>query len=374
MRPMSRTAAVLLAGLIAGLAACVPTPANRPSPPPPTAIPTATPTPSPIPAGPTPTPSFVRPTPTPLPTFLTYVVRSGDTLSSIARRFDTTVDSIAAWNRDTYPSLDPESAAYAPNRIEVGWILVLIPGAELDISELPERSPSPTPGSSPSATAGPSPTPAGVGGPSTRVANGPRASMMVALTFDLGGRLDPALGIMDWLIDHEVSATIFPTGRTASTTAIGREVLARLRAHPDRFDLGNHSWSHPDFRDLTAAAVRDELTRTEAALQELAGTSPRPWFRPPFGGVDATVLDWVGAAGYASTVLWDVDAIDWRPVSDGGPTADDLVATVVGKARGGSIVLMHLGGYHTAEALPGIVAGLRERGLTPVTLGTLLGG
>ena len=33
--------------------------------------------------GPTPAPSFVRPTPTPLPTFLTYVVRSGDTLSSI---------------------------------------------------------------------------------------------------------------------------------------------------------------------------------------------------------------------------------------------------------------------------------------------------
>jgi len=34
---------------------------------------------------------------------------------------------------------------------------------------------------------------------------------------------------------------------------------------------------------------------------------------------------------------------------------------------------MHLGGYETLDALPGIVAGLRARGYTLVTLGTLLG-
>jgi spore germination protein YaaH len=80
-----------------------------------------------------------------MPTFLTYIVATGDTLSSIARRFETTVDSIAAWNRDTYPSLDPASEGYAPDRIAVGWTLVLIPGVELDISELPERSATPAP-------------------------------------------------------------------------------------------------------------------------------------------------------------------------------------------------------------------------------------
>jgi hypothetical protein len=93
--------------------------------------------PSSAPPGPSTRPSFVRPTPTPLPTFLVYVVRPGDTLTSIARAHGTTARSIAFWNRATYPSLDPDSSGYRPDRIEVGWRLVLIPNVELDPEELP---------------------------------------------------------------------------------------------------------------------------------------------------------------------------------------------------------------------------------------------
>jgi len=114
------------------VAACVPTPANRPSPTPPGPTPVATPTPVPTPAGPTPTPSFIRPTPTPLPTFLNYVVKSGDNLETIARVHGTDIPSLSFWNRTKYPSLDPDSPAYRPNRIEVGWILDLIPNVKVD--------------------------------------------------------------------------------------------------------------------------------------------------------------------------------------------------------------------------------------------------
>ncbi len=100
-----------------------------------------------------PSPSFVRPTPTPLPTFVVYVVRSGDTLSSIAKAFGTKAQSVAYWNRATYPSLDPESSRYDPNTIKVGWALNLIPNAEVDPEDLPPaRTPSPTPPASPSAS------------------------------------------------------------------------------------------------------------------------------------------------------------------------------------------------------------------------------
>lgn len=97
---------------------------------------------SPSPSGPSASPSFVYPTPTPLPTFLVYTVRSGDTLTSIAREQGTTARSIAFWNRQRYPSLDPDSPRYAPNRIEVGWELLLVPNVELDPEDLPEPSPS----------------------------------------------------------------------------------------------------------------------------------------------------------------------------------------------------------------------------------------
>ncbi len=315
-----------------------------------------------------PSPSYVLPTPTPAPTPVAYRVVVGDSLGSIAARFATTPRSIAFWNRATYPSLDPYSKAYSPNLIESGWTLSLVPGVVVDEADLP--SPSPTALPSLSIPPGPTPDPSGL---SVVVSHGARMSNAVALTFDMGGRLDPALAIMDWLIANDVRATIFPTGATGSGTATGRAVLARAAAHPELFVVGNHSWDHPDFTKLSAADMVDQLARTEAAIEPLTGTTTRPFFRPPYGAQDASVRAAVGAAGWSYTVMWDVDTIDWQPTSDGGPTADDIAAKVAARVRGGSIVLMHLGGYHTLEALPGVLATLRSRGLEPVTLAELLG-
>jgi peptidoglycan/xylan/chitin deacetylase (PgdA/CDA1 family) len=45
---------------------------------------------------------------------------------------------------------------------------------------------------------------------------------------------------------------------------------------------------------------------------------------------------------------------------------------VITTAEGGSIVLMHLGGYETLDALEIMVPGLRERGFTLTSLSDLL--
>ncbi len=203
---------------------------------------------------------------------------------------------------------------------------------------------------------------------------GDRSSNLVALTFDMGGRVDPALDIMDWLVSHRVRATIFMTGATAASpnTDAGREVLRIVEEHLELFVLGNHSYSHPDFRDLDFATIEDELARTEAAIAEVIDVSARPYFRPPFGGVDDDVVAAVAAAGYDRTVMRDIYTIDWRPPEEGGPTAADIVSKVTTNALGGSIILMHLGGYSTFEALPAMVAGLRARGLEPATLAEVL--
>jgi LysM domain len=133
----------LVAGFAIALAACVPEPANRATPS--QAEVSPTPSPIPTPAGPTPTPTFVRPTPTPQPSFLVYVVHSGDSLEKIAKRYGTSVRSIAYWSRARYPSLDPDSGAYRPNFLGVGWMLLLIPNAEVDPENLPPASATPGP-------------------------------------------------------------------------------------------------------------------------------------------------------------------------------------------------------------------------------------
>lgn len=135
-RPGATAVAALTASVVA--AGCLPAAPRVTRPP--TSAPTAaadstaSPAPTADAASPSPSvrPSFVRPTPTPQPTFLAYVVRSGDTLGSIARAHATSARSIAFWNRETYPSLDPDAPEYEPDRIEAGWVLRLIPGLEID--------------------------------------------------------------------------------------------------------------------------------------------------------------------------------------------------------------------------------------------------
>jgi hypothetical protein len=141
---------LVIAGL---LVACVPDPPGRSSPSSGDAVATPSPSPIPTPEGPTPSPSYVRPTPTPQPSFFVYMVVSGDSLEKIAKHFGTTAKSIAYWNRTTYPSLDPDSSKYRPNDIKVGWMLQLIPHAEVDPENLPGQTPEP------STAAGPTPEP-----------------------------------------------------------------------------------------------------------------------------------------------------------------------------------------------------------------------
>jgi peptidoglycan/xylan/chitin deacetylase (PgdA/CDA1 family) len=188
----------------------------------------------------------------------------------------------------------------------------------------------------------------------------------------MGGRVGDALAIVEYLVDRRIHASIFMTGAMTENenTDAGREVLRIVEAHPELFTLGNHSDTHRDFRDLSTGTIRDELRRAEVAIRPYCSQELRPFFRPPNGGYDDDVLAAVGAAGYRYTVTWDVDTIDWRPVRNDppGPTAEQIVAKVVRNARGGSIVLMHLGGHHTLEALSGIVVGLRDNGYDLVTL------
>jgi len=213
-----------------------------------------------------------------------------------------------------------------------------------------------------------------------RIAN---AGPQLALTFDMGGRLDPAMSIVRYLLLNGVCTTIFPTGAAAGTPT-GRAVLEMVSQYPELFEVGNHTMNHCDLvRGGGAAAcpstrptddrLRRELLDAAAVIEPLAGQSPVPYWRPPFGSYDTAVLIAAASVSYTKTILWDIDTIDWRPVSDGGPTAGQIVAKVVAGAQEGSVVLNHLGGYRTRSALPAVIFGLRHaRGIEPTSISDLL--
>jgi len=353
--------------LAAGASGCglgeIPTRPPRETLPP---LPTLTPTPSPVPP-PTPTPS---PTPKPTPTAFIYTVKAGDSLLTIAKRFKTTGRSIAYWNRDRYPSLNPDSTKYDPNRIEVGWKLSIIPGVKIDQAPEPSAGASPSPEAS--ISLGPLASPP-ADGSGVLVDHGSRESNVVALTFDLAGSSPTAVAVVQWLVDHRLPATVFVTGQPAESDATVKSALALLAAHPDLFAVGDATWSQPDLTGLTRPAIVDQLGRADAAIAAATGSTTRPLFRPLDGAQNAAVRAAAAAAGYPYTVLWDIDPDDGTPESNGGPTVDDIVTAVGARASAGSIVRLHLGGENTLAALPGIIDALHGAGLVPVRVTTMLG-
>jgi peptidoglycan/xylan/chitin deacetylase (PgdA/CDA1 family)/LysM repeat protein len=310
-----------------------------------------------------------------------YTVERGDGLAAIARAFGTTVAQLQAWNASRYPSLSTN-----PNVLEPGWVLI--------VSGDPGVTPQPAP-TAPPASPRPTSPPTGGGGCSAgnRVAAGsaqvfrtiPNAGPGVALTFDMGGRMDPAVDIMNFLVANRVCATIFATG-VMSETPQGRQVMAIIRDHPELFEIANHTMYHCDLArggggspstapctgSFDAARIRREMTEAEAILRAGTGQEPQPYWRPPYGSISDAVLSAVAAAGYTKTFLWDIDTIDWKPVSDGGPTAEQIASKVVSNSVNGSNVLFHLGGYETLDALELIVPALRDRGFTLTSLSDLL--
>ncbi len=312
----------------------------------------------------------------------TYTVRRGDSLSSIARAHGTVAEQLQAWNVERYPSL-----AASPNVIEPGWVLV--------VSGDPGVTPFPTPSPPPAATPSPTPEPTGSGcSAGNRVPPGsmetfrtiPDAGAGVALTFDMGGRMEPAVDILEFLIANEVCVTIFATG-AMSRTEEGRAALEIVRQHPELFEVANHTMFHCDLVNggggspsrapcvggpPDAHRIRAELTEAEAILSEATGQNPQPYWRPPFGRINESVLEAVASVGYTKTFLWDIDTADWRPISEGGPTAEQIAARVVTDAVNGSNILFHLGGYETLDALRLIVPALRDRGFTLTSLSDLL--
>ncbi|MGH2385710.1 MAG: polysaccharide deacetylase family protein [Candidatus Limnocylindria bacterium] len=312
----------------------------------------------------------------------TYTVQAGDTLAAIARAYATTSQQLQAWNSERYPTL-----AENPNVIEPGWTLIV--SGDPNVTPRPASTlapPTPGPTSPPSSGSGCTAGNRVAAGSAQTFRTIPNAGAGVALTFDMGGRMDPAADIMNFLVANEVCATIFATG-IMSQTAQGTQVMAIIKAHPELFEIANHTMYHCDLvrggggspttapcagGPFSADRIHKELTDAEAILRAGTGQNPQPYWRPPYGSISHGVINAAASAGYTKTFMWDIDTIDWKPIADGGPSAEQIAAKVIGNSVNGSNVLFHLGGYETLDALRLIIPGLRDRGFTQTSLSDLL--
>jgi peptidoglycan/xylan/chitin deacetylase (PgdA/CDA1 family) len=202
------------------------------------------------------------------------------------------------------------------------------------------------------------------------ILHGSRSLPWVALTFDACQQPDQERGydaeIVRILTETHTPATFFLGGLWMQSHPTQTLELARV----PYFELGNHSWGHPDFEVISEAEMSDEITRTQEIMYRLVGRQPT-LFRFPFGTYRQRSIEVVAEHGLKA-IQWDVVTGDPDP----NIMSEDIARVVRDHSRYGSIVIMHVNGrgWHTAEALPSIIETLSERGFRFVTISELLAG
>ncbi|MCL4458343.1 MAG: polysaccharide deacetylase family protein [Chloroflexi bacterium] len=187
-------------------------------------------------------------------------------------------------------------------------------------------------------------------------------SPYVALTFDLGGAPGSTAVVLEILRQNSIKSTFFTTGEWAEANpALLKQIVA------DGHELGNHSYSHPNFTKLSEAQMLSEIKRTAEVIRRLTGISPKPYFRPPFGAYDQRLLRLLSREGY-QCIYWTLDSTDWRNDS----TTQSVIQRVVNNVKGGTIVINHAALEKTAQALPEIIKGIKAKGYRFGTLSQVL--
>lgn len=254
-----------------------------------------------------------------------------------------------------------------------------VPSPEPEPVPMPEPQPQPKPDTKPD------PTPTIYVGQELRIpgtsGNQPNApsklvkqgllnssAKQIALTFDAGWLYEDTIDLLNALDKHKVKSTFFLRGHWVSQHPdLAREILRRGHS------VENHSLTHGHMRDMTDNQIRNEIVETTNIINNITGYKPY-LFRPPYGEYNNKILEILGQEGYPYTIMWTIDTHDWAEELNGVKVTQEYVINrVLDNASDKGIVLMHIGGHHTVDALPHIISGLKNAGYNLVKVNDMLG-
>lgn len=182
---------------------------------------------------------------------------------------------------------------------------------------------------------------------------------VAALTINVAWGEEYLPAMLKALKEADINATFFMVGDWAEQFPDLTRALAA-----DGHELGNHSWSHPYPTQIPPEALAEEIKKTEKLLLDLTGQKCT-LFAPPYGEWDKDVVLTAAEQGY-QTIMWTIDTIDWQK-----PGVDVITSRVLDNLAPGSMILMHPT-EQTAQALPKILSGAKEKGYRFMTVSQLL--
>jgi peptidoglycan-N-acetylglucosamine deacetylase len=172
---------------------------------------------------------------------------------------------------------------------------------------------------------------------------------IIALTFDDGPDPYNTPKLLDVLRKGSVKATFFVLGKRANKYPTLLKRIAR-----EGHEIGNHGYSHRQFRKLTPRELSWEIRNTDHIIIKSVGKKPHS-FRSPYGEVTSAIENVASQVGY-NFIEWSIDPRDWEK----GQTAQRIQRAVESHLHTGGIVLLHDGGGNRQETVKAVRALIRE--------------
>jgi len=193
----------------------------------------------------------------------------------------------------------------------------------------------------------------------------------MVLSFDDGPDPKYTPEILDILAREHVPAVFFMIGINAENN-----IPLVKRIYKSGYELGSHTFTHPNMADVSQARAVMELKATQLLFESITGHST-VLFRAPFNADSEpeTLQELLPVALSRKynflTVGESIDPNDWEP----NINADSIFNRVVRQQDKGSIILLHDAGGNreaTVEALPRIIKYFKDKGYTFTTVGDLI--
>lgn len=183
---------------------------------------------------------------------------------------------------------------------------------------------------------------------------GNTAAKELYLTFDNGYEQGYTSKILDVLKEKQVPAIFFVTGHYIKTEP---ELLKRMVQEGHL--IGNHSWSHPDMSQITAAQIRNELDKVKTEVLAVTGQQQMRYLRPPRGIFNRQALAVSKELGYTN-VFWSIAYRDWEPNRQQG--WEYAYRNVMTQLHPGAVILLHAVSSDNTGALGKIIDDARSQG------------
>ena len=194
----------------------------------------------------------------------------------------------------------------------------------------------------------------------------------MVLTFDDGPDPEWTPQILDILEREKVPATFFIVGKNAEENL---PVLKRI--FNEGFEIGNHSFTHPNMADISEFRAGLELNATRLLLEIVTGRSTILFRAPYLADAEPETQEELRPVMLAKkqnylTMGESLDPQDWDAAHI---NADSIVNRLIREKDYGSTILLHDAGGNrqaTVDALPRIIKYFRDNGYEFITIAELM--